>query len=311
MKKFFIVAIIFVVLLFVADRGIGLFFHHLDQSLVSYPIDYQTVYTHLAWEIDDDVVIIGNSRARHQYDANRIQDSLNMTVVNAGKDGNQLLLQSSMIQNMLKRHTPKLIIWEADPYGLMHSDDEIQRISDLNPFYDEDSLCRSLIQSRGWNERYKMLLYCYRNNGRLPGLLEVKFWGKQDNGLNGYVPVKSSGYKYPTLHIQNFSNSSEQYREKLFAETIRKAKQQGCNVVIATTPQYKRTNLDKTIQYKRFAQICDLEGILWLNYNQDARFLCDSTYFKDVSHLNEKGVDKYMELFIPKLKEYIDETNVR
>lgn len=311
MKKFFIETAIFIAILFVADRGVGMYFRHLDTHLLDYPIDYQTVYTHLAWKIDEEVVIIGNSRARHQYDANRIQDSLGMSVMNAGKDGNQLLLQSCMIQNMLKRHTPKYIIWETDPHGLMHSEEELQRISDLNPFYGQDSLSTRLIESRGWNERYKMLSYCYRNNGRLPGLLEVKYTKKKDDGLQGYVPVKNTGYKYPTLGFMEWESSSEKLREDIFIETIDKAKSLGCRVVIASTPQYKKSNIAETVQYERFMQICDSMDVPWINHLQDDQLISDSTYFKDASHLNGKGVDKYMELFIPELKEYVQEIDKR
>lgn len=309
MKKFFIEAAIFIAILFVADRGVGIYFRHLDTHLLNYPIDYQTVYTHLAWKIDEEVVIIGNSRARHQYDANRIQDSIGMTVINAGKDGNRLILQSCMIQNMLKRHTPKCIIWETDPIELMKSELDFQRISDLNPFYEDDSLSRSLIESRGWNERYKMMSYCYRNNGRLPGLLEIKYMGKEDNGLHGYAPVKNTGYKYPKMRVKELENSSEKFREDIFIETIAKAKSLGCRVIIASTPQYEKTNIKKTLQYERFSLICDSMDVPWINHLLDDQLISDPTYFKDASHLNGKGVDKYMELFIPELKEYMHETD--
>lgn len=311
MKRFFFSLAVFVVLFVIADKCIGIYYNHLDRQLLSYPIDYQTVYTQMAWSLDDDVFVIGSSEARHHYDVNRIQDSIGFTVMNVGKDGSQLYLQASTLQNMLKRHVPKLIIWELSPLCLALSDEDMDRLSQLSPFYDEDTLCRSLINQRGWEEKYKMLSHSYRNNGRLLGLLEVKYSGAKDDGLKGYVPAKNVEGKYPSRQVKKYESKTSLQCEALLMETITKAQQLGSKIIVVTSPKLSQTNLTYTVQYKRFSKICDSLNVRWLNYLEDEHIVNDSTCFKDAFHLNEKGVDKYMELFIPELKEFIDETNVR
>ena len=59
-----------------------------------------------------DAYIFGASRASHHYDPSIIEDKLGLSCFNAGDDGKNATYQLGILQMLLKKHTPKLIVYE-------------------------------------------------------------------------------------------------------------------------------------------------------------------------------------------------------
>jgi len=306
MKKFFLYATILVVLLVVADYGVGRLFVGLDKILFSYPIDYHNSYEKtMGGGNSEDMIIIGHSRARHHYIPVQIQDSLGISVVNAAKDGTGFLTQAILINGMVKNKAPKYIVWETRP-EIFHkaSAREIDRLTDLFPFYDTDSLSRRYVQMRSPYEKYKMLSYAYRNNGRLWGQLEMLLKGKSDNGRKGFAPAKAS-MKHPELKNYDYEDAYDPTREVLFVEVATNVQKAGTKLIMAISPQYETSNAYELYETKRFFAVADSLGVPVLDFFYHPDFLRDSTLFKDHTHMNMEGVEHYMDIFIPELKSTI------
>ncbi len=308
MKKFFINFIVLAVLLFTADRIVGVCFRAIDHRLLSYPIGYHNSYEKtMAGCNSEDMIIIGHSRARHHYIPTIIQDSLGITVVNAAKDGTGFLTQAILINGMLQHCTPKYVLWEVRP-NIFHksSNRDIDRLTDLFPFYDTDSLSHVYAQRRCPYEKYKLLSYAYRNNGRFWGRIEQLIMGREDNGLKGYCPTKSSN-KYPEFKHYDYEDAYDISREDLFVMVADNVSKSGAKLVMAISPQYETSNAYDLTETNRFFSVADSLGVPVLDFFYDSSFMIHPEWFKDHTHLNADGAIHYMQILIPELKQIIDD----
>lgn len=307
MKKFFLYATILVVLLVVIDYGVGRLFVGLDKILLSYPIDYHNSYEKtMGGGNSEDMIIIGHSRARHHYIPVQMEDSLGITVINAAKDGTGFLSQAVLINGLVKKKAPKDILWEVRPNVFKKADEkEIDRLTDLFPFYDTDSLSRQIVQMRSPYEKYKMLSYSYRNNGRLWGRLGMLLKGKHDNGLKGYAPAKAS-MKHPKMKYYDYEEAYDPQKETLFVETVTNVRKAGTKLILCISPVYETSIIYDLYESKRFYAVADSLDIPVLDYFYHPAFVSDSTLFKDHTHMNTNGVKHYMDIFIPELKDIIN-----
>ena len=89
-----------------------------------------------------DVLIMGSSRAHHHYDTPYLSDSLGVDVYNAGYDGNGVILAYGILELVLERYQPKLIILDIEPSFdiIKYSGDKncIRYINYLKPYFNHD-----------------------------------------------------------------------------------------------------------------------------------------------------------------------------
>lgn len=309
MKKLFIKTIVFIALFIAADYGIGLLFNTLEKRVADYPIGNANAYLKAVNNIDEDIVIIGESRASCHFIPAVLEDSLNMTAINAATHGSSMTQQAAVIRMMLERHVPKLLLWEVNPMGLMDKwiDEELEGMMNLAPFYGEDSLSRNLICQRSEFEHIKMLFKSYRNNNKLTDYLIILLRGQYNDPLKGYTRFPVTG-KHPSKKIVTYEEDLSQEKLNLLKETLQYIQKKECTVVLVSSPQWGVSNLNETSQARAFGALVDSLGIPYLNHRYDERFKSDSTYYKDAYHLNEKGANAYMQFFIPELKQCLKGT---
>lgn len=60
-----------------------------------------------------EILIMGSSRAHHHYVPSIFEDSLGYDCYNAGYDGNGVILAYPLLENMLNRYKPRLVIFEV------------------------------------------------------------------------------------------------------------------------------------------------------------------------------------------------------
>lgn len=309
MKKLVIKIIVFTVLFVAVDCAIGYLFKNIQNKVIEYPINYGNAYLKAVYAIDDDVVIVGESRAHCHFIPAIIEDSLHLSAVNVAKDGSYLSQQAAIIRMMLKRYVPKLIIWEVNPSSLMGKEHENELLSalELTPFYSTDSLSKCLINQRGIYESIKMKSNAYRYNNKLVGLLLIMYEGGYNDYQKGYNPLPTIGYIYPTKRVQNFADDVSQFNVDLLKSTLEYIHDKGCDVILVSSPQFESSNLNETRQSKVFNSLVDSLDVLYLDHRYVEQFQNDSSLYKDCSHLNENGARAYMQFFIPELKKYLEE----
>lgn len=225
MKKYLIKGVCFILLLITVDFAVGKVFSWLHRvAFERSPYGFVTEYA--MYKMEAGTVVIGSSRACHHYVPEILADSLDMKVHNCGKDGSFFLSQCCVIDGILNRMKPKLLIWDLEPGCLSESVSSTHRLSDLNPFYDENEFCRKVIGGSSPAERYKMMSQTYRYNSRIFAYLYksiVPFAYPED----GYLPIADGGYKYPSLVKNRLDDVLDTTLSDYIIQIVKKCKMGG------------------------------------------------------------------------------------
>ena len=127
-----VLVLLFFVLLIAADYFTGKIINYFYFRQTS-GWDYETKYS-----IEDtkaDVLIFGASRAQQQYNPEFIEDSLKLTCYNVGRDGMPFFYHYAVLQGVLKRYSPKIILLDCEYGVLKKAESSYERISCLLPYY--------------------------------------------------------------------------------------------------------------------------------------------------------------------------------
>ena len=259
-------------------------------------VELKTLYT--AEKVDSDIVIIGASTASHHYVSRMIEDSLRMSCYNCGEDGHFFLYQNCLINVMLERYSPKIIVWNVVGGGLKDSGDDV--LNGLYPYYDND-YCKKVINGTSWKMKYLMKSKMFRNNSTLVDLAKP-FVTKPASDQMGYSPLPISGYLYPTRSKDDSINGIDESRVELLKNTLQSINDHGVKLYVSISPRYSDGNLKNTVQYKKLMALADEYGATIMDYYHDDLF-SDSTLFKDAPHMNDKGARIFTELVIKDMQE--------
>lgn len=88
----------------------------------------------------------------------------------------------------------------------------------------------------------------------------------------------------------------------VFSETLRRCKEKGVDITLFVSPSFVLPSTRYKNSVKKLTTVANDYGYNLLDYSDDVHFLSDSTLFKDVSHLNDKGARMYTKLVIFDIK---------
>ena len=89
MRKFIVNIIIFFAIIWVADIGLGAI---LDKIAYNAKSGGQQINNHITYKANEEIIIMGSSRASHHYIPQIINDSLKMSSYNMGQDAMGIIL---------------------------------------------------------------------------------------------------------------------------------------------------------------------------------------------------------------------------
>ena len=112
MKRFVIRLIVFLIIMFILDRGFGFTMAYLQNHAKGGYIGH---HNYILNNSNEDVLIFGSSRAIHHYNPQVLLDSIGMSCYNCGQDGNGIVLFYGWWHLMKNRHQPKMIIYDVKP----------------------------------------------------------------------------------------------------------------------------------------------------------------------------------------------------
>lgn len=300
MKKYILKGVCLIVLLIVADFAVGKLFSFLHQkSFEKSPYGLVTEYA--MYRAEADVIIIGSSRACHHYVPEILADSLKLSVHNCGIDGAFFLYQCCLIDGILNRTKPKMIIWDLDPTCLAGGVSATHRLSDLNPFYDENSFCRDILNRSTPAERYKMLSQSYRYNSRFLAYL-YKSIVPYAHPADGYLPIANEGYSYPSLIKRDKAEGFSEELVNYLNVIIDKCKMEGVNLLFSFSPQLTEDDYTETESCRYLCRIAEQENIPLIDFYHHSLFMTDSTLFKDNAHLNDRGARRFTSFMSEKIR---------
>lgn len=308
MKVIFIKIILFLSIVLLSDYTYGIVMNNL-KVIAHQKSPFAMVGEHTMKHVDAEVILIGASETTHGIIPSILEDSLEMTVYNCGRDGYRFLYQSAMINGVLRRYSPKLIVWSASPYFLSHpSKDDVSRLSILNSYSNTDEYVLNLMEYRGHLEKYKLKSNFYKYNSRLLPYLYKVFFSDYEFEEGGFIPLSNLDSKFPAIQYAEIENNLDTSIANLFAETLDKCIDNGTKVLIVFPPRMVISNWSGTAQYKELSHICKERNVSILTkYHNGKDYMSASKYFKDVGHLNRQGASKFTKELSNEVSLYLDE----
>ena len=250
--------------------------------------------------VNSEIIIVGSSRAECHYNSRMMQDAnLGGAVYNCGVDGSLFFYHITVINSILNRYTPKVIIWDMQLWDL-EKDKQPENLGLLYPYYWKNEYIRKLLNEQEPDLKFKIWLNVYRYNATGSRILrslrssqsnQLGFLSLSSNASLNKVDTKTSGLKQLPL---------EERKIQLFEETIQRFVSSGVRIVIAHSPycdEYK----GKTSTTACIEETCSKYGVEFINDSQLPEFVGRTEYVYDAVHLNGEGANLFTSILIKQL----------
>lgn len=313
-SRFIVSALIMVVALVLVDVLVGF----VGNKSLDYLPDFngkvsgQTVKNNYRiMKMEDDIVIVGSSRVSHHYNATMLADSIcNYTgmrfrVYNAGIDGQFINSSCMVVESMLSRYIPKMLVLEAEDSGLKYEKGKEMKSSYLYfnaPYYDKTHVAKRYFDEMGWKERIMVKSKMFRYNDKVLRIGE-SFLKKGTVPNDGFEPLFGTSID-TTLKKNDEPNKemvTDEYSERNLRRVLQLCKDKGVNLVLVSSPRFRSKN-DNTL-IRSLSQEYDVPYIEIYNTKL---FNSHPEFFKDASHLNNEGATIYTQMFFEELKPYLE-----
>ena len=260
-------------------------------------------------EVEAPCLIVGSSRASHHYVPSMIEDSINIDTYNVGRDGCFFSYNCAMNNAIINRYTPEIILWEFSDTDLFNDNDN--RLESLYPYYGKNTHITKIIDETENSKRKIQLssgLYKY-NSIALRIISRSITSGAQSCDKNkGYLPLKPEESK-SNLILKYDSipqNTLNEVRVKQFEETIQAITSRGTKLFLFFSPKYKLVDTTKENEsYIETLKICSKYNVPVFDNTNIPEFIANPSYFKDLTHLNSKGAERYTEIIIEQIRPYL------
>lgn len=240
---------------------------------------------------DCEALIFGSSRAMHQYNPQIITDSLNYTCYNAGNDGQGILYANAVLDVILKRYTPQLIILDMLPWEFTKDEKSYDLLSALGPYVKRHPELWKTVSLRSKSEKIKYYSSIYPYNSMALRILSGNIPGKsKDTSDNGFT--SQSGIWQDTIANKTFHPTDlDPNKVNAFMLFCSKCIEYDIDLYVAISPMYWQVkNPSNTIS--EINKICAEKGIHVIDYTNDKNYT-DNNLFMDPDHLNAIGADVF------------------
>ncbi|QEM09643.1 hypothetical protein [Mucilaginibacter rubeus] len=288
-NKFFIRLLLMIVAFVAVDQiaGACLYYFFTHQASGEY-----AVANHVVYNLNEDVLVLGSSRASHHYNSSLIKDSLKLSCFNGGRDGEGLLYSTAIFELALQRHIPKVVILDVTSDVLSEKEDEKSRLSILLPYLKQSDVVGNMIEKKGKLELLKSSLQTYRYNGQVVSIFQHYFLSS-GNAVMGFDPLtnKMDASKVSThTSLKPYSDSISADNVEALNLLISECKRKKIQLFVFVSPRYN----DDTQQnsYLKMKSICNNNKVIFHDFTNDVYFK-NPEYYSDRAHLNSRGADLY------------------
>ena len=252
-------------------------------------------------EAKADVIILGNSRALHNYNPKIISDSLGFGVKNIAMDGTSAIYQSCILRKMIERHKPKVVFFEyLESYIDGHANN-LENQDYLKDLYYKDSFVRSRINDVDAYSPIKELSFIYRLTGlnSLNFITNLRGKGLHEYMVKGYKPLIDVGYAHPVLSYRNYiAPKVDPIEYRSIIDIISMCKKNGIKLIFTIAPT---CNLTYPKNSATLHKICEKYNVPVID-NSNVPGI-SSNMFKDDVHMTVRGANKYTIWFIKQVKD--------
>ena len=301
MKKYLIKISLFFALVALMDIMCGWGFRGL-RSKARGGQTYKNEYILRACE--DDILILGSSKAVHHYVPSVFEDSLGLSCYNAGEMGCGIIPAYVRYKLVSARQKPKLVVYEVTPgYDYLTDNGYSHYLGPIRP-YTNNKLVREVYLDFSDNlEKVRLISSMYRNNSKIVYILKDLF--RSRDSWKGYDPlygrIKATKAASDENEIKKKSVDSLKYR--YFERLIKDTQNDGVPLVCVISPKYGGDINDTS--YGPAFSICEQYGVSLIDNRNCGQFVEEGIYFQDKLHLNHTGAVAYSRFFIEQVKPFI------
>ena len=267
---------------------------------------YRTTYT--LQNVDSECLIFGCSRAVQHYDPAVIEKKTGLTTYNLGSDGQSIIYHKLVLENILSRYKPKLIVLELhevkDFVVGPTANQAIERLSYLFPYLNRYPNLKEALWKRTKYEKFKLISQTYRYNSMILRIIEGNI------GFFDYDETKN-GFKPNNFHLQeplkkkNLEPGTiyDEENVKYFYNFVDLCRKNDIPLYVVIAPKYIICDNCSSLTH----EICNKAKVELHDFSSEEFFLSNVNYFGDVSHLNIEGSRLYSEFIGSKLLDFYND----
>lgn len=296
MKKFILHILLFFAIVAVVDFAAGHILHYLQANKAKGGTESEY---YICNNLQEDILIMGSSRAAHHYVAQMFVDSLGLSCFNGGQDGNGIVMQYGRWKMISKHHLPKIIIYDIEPSFDLSVNDNTCYIDRLKPFaYDND--VKNYVAGLFPMERIKLQSQMYRFNYKF---LEILSDCVRPGDVNkGYKP--NFGHIRKEMTVDSKADKPvglttiDPIKMEYLVKLINEVKAKGVTVVLVSSPYWKGY---RNVDMSAIAQLAKDQDVIFIDY-ADSQIRNNPDWFADTMHLNDEGARSFTRDLISKLR---------
>lgn len=251
--------------------------------------------------VDTDIILIGNSIILNAIDPQVMEDSLNMSCYNGGITGKSIEFSEILIDCILQRHTPKLIIIAMRPEEAgANSGDGIFDV--LKPYYNMgyESIDK-YFNSAGTSERLLLQSNLLRYNTIWVRVLLYTVFGQKDWSDNGFV-AKEVPAVLPEIKVVDDADQPVSRKTESLQRIVSKCQSKGVRLVVCFPPALLHFTQAPLPCITAVSNICKTNGVDCFVDYADSSFTSRPELFVDNYHMNRNGADLYSRLLASRIK---------
>ncbi len=281
--KVSVLIVALIVLDFIIGSMLNLFYFKQKSGML-----YRTTYS--LEKTTADLIIFGSSTANHNYYPQIFQSRFNMSCYNTGKDGISVFYQYAVLKAILKRYSPKIVIYDFDSHEFSNEKKDYDRLSALLPYYKTHPEIRSVVDLKSPHEKLKLMSKIYPFNSLLFTIAigNAEFNKKRRSDINGYVPL-TRVWNEPIAGGNTYTDYKlDSNKIKVYKSFIRDCINAKIKLYIVCSPLFiKPDYVSSSVVAGR--KIADENNIRFFDFSKDSAILNKPELFADISHLNYNG----------------------
>lgn len=280
---------IFIVCLIVFDVLFGFVMDRLWNNMPDTISQTARTNTYLN-RVEADVIILGSSRASHHYVPSILEDSLGMSVYNCGMEGMDLIYCDAVLDAIVKRHTPKIVILDmAEDYLKGKAKG---RLDCLTPYIKRNPYITSIMKElKGSSSCALELCNMYRYNDKF--LNAVSAYRSVPDTEKGYSPMFGKSDlvgKEPQISTALKESEVDKTEKSHLIHLINICKTNGISLYIVGSPRYNR---NEGINMAYIRSMCDRSNVTFLDFSES--MIYKPEMFFDAGHLLDEGAKIFTE----------------
>lgn len=298
--KFVISALSVIAIVFIIDFSFGAFLEK-KAVFVDQP-KYKRIST-----ADEELVILGASRAQNQYVTDIISDGLDISAFNYGY-GAQNVYSSYAVLDMLIRRAPvkpKFVIWDFYYTDILDSPGwNTEKLYRFYSAYNYDPAVKAIVELQGTKKSSLLKsIRLYKFNSKLPRVL----LSQRDEVNGGYSPL----FNQHQAPIELFTSDRTLIDNQKFLyvnRLIDLCKSNNISLYVFIAPAYYVLKNPKDGDWKEMIKkTCREKDIQIYDYEQDSLFLSHPEWFFNPMHLNDIGAKEYTKRVVDDIRSLLSE----